>query len=451
MLCFDFCFGLQVIQFGLIISLLTELMEQWIWVGAFFLSPSRIYILAVLFMAFLTHFWCAKTAKTGRETKTYAFAVILVLGFSMVSAAESADLAYSVKRILNATSLYLLPILICFYLRAYQSERDWTDLLRNVGRNISFIGFGVALFGLLQSGTGWLQHSSELRPIFGIPFMRINSVFPDPNFLAYFLVFPLWIVWAGGESATKIKSKSLRWVIVAVILFAIFLTGSRGGQLMIAAAAFSHFLFRQFKLRPKLIMAIECSLVVVFPLVLILISVFGFEFLWSRVGAFDNGTESAFSRVLSWYAGIKIYLESPWFGVGPGNFVTMNKGIYLPYNYVPPWVAIKISALAGHSNVVEGLVETGPFGLAAYFGMQFVVYRALLRAQAQRPLFAIYRSLYFSAALGNTLLTYYPIFLMILVGVLLYLIDVQSVPQRVSKNINQPIAPLPRTQPSGRT
>lgn len=440
-----------MIQAGLIIASLTELKEQWIWVGVFFLSPSRLYILAVLFMAFLNHFWCARTGNTGQETKTYSLSVLLVLGLNIISAVESPDLAYSVKRVLNATSLYLLPILICFYLRANQSRQDWSDLLPTTGKTLSLVGFGVALFGIVQSGTGWLQHSSELRPLLGIPFRRINSVFPDPNFLAYFLVFPLWIVLAGGEAATKIKSSTFRWMIIAVILFAIVLTGSRGGQLMIVAATFSHLLFRLFKYRPKLIMVIECTLVVVFPLVLILISVFGFEYLWSRVGAFDSSTESAFSRVLSWYAGIKIYLESPWFGVGPGNFVTMNKGIYLPYNYVPPWVAINISTLAGHSNVVEGLVETGPFGLAAYFGMQFVVYRALLRAQALRPQFAIYRSLYFSAALGSTLITYYPIFLMILIGVLLYLVDAMPVSKTVSKDRHDLSAPIRRAQLSGRT
>lgn len=440
-----------MIKAGLIIASLTELMEQWIWVGAFFLSPSRIYILVLLFIAFLTHFWCSKTAGAGQETKTYSLAVLLLLGLSIFSAVESPNLGYSVKRVLNATSLYLLPILICFYLRANQARQDWSDLLRTTGNTLSLVGFGVALFGILQSGTGWLQHSSELRPLFGIPFRRINSVFPDPNFLAYFLVFPLWIVLVGGEAATKIKSIAFRWLIVATIFFAIVLTGSRGGQLMIVAASFSFLLFRLFKHRPKVIMLIECTLVVAFPLVLILMSVFGFEYLWYRVGAFDNGTESAFSRVLSWYAGIKIYLESPWFGVGPGNFVTMNKGIYLPFNYVPPWVAVKISTLAGHSNVVEGLVETGPFGLAAYFAMQFVVYRALLRAQALHPQFAIYRSLYFSAALGNTLITYYPIFLMMLIGILLYLIDALPTLKYVSDDPRNSISPIPITQLSGQT
>lgn len=194
---------------------------------------------------------------------------------------------------------------------------------------------------------------------------------------------------------------------------------------MAGAAIFSYFLYKLFKRRPSVCFYIEAIVVVVAPIVILAYSYFQFERIVANASSFDTGGESGLSRVLSWYSGLMLYLDHPIFGVGPGNFVTLHKGIYLPYNYVHPWVADNISTLAGHSNVLETLVESGPFTLAAYFGMQLVVYGALFYGSVknQDGRYAMFRTLYFCAAIGNIFISYYPIFLMYIIGILLFSID----------------------------
>lgn len=412
-----------MIQIGLYISTLTEFLDKLLWVGVFFLSPSRLYVLALLGSTFLAYAWKRTPIKLGAIARRYGLAVSLLLVVSLISAFHSLYVGYSIKRVLNATSLYLIPIFVYLYLRNRYSSKDVPELLQSIGKNTVYIGCFVSVFGFIQAFTGWLQFSSEFRPVFGIPLARINSFFLDKNFCAYFLVFPFWLLIAAGETATGIRTRNVRWALALVILVAIALTGSRGGLLMVAAAIFSHLLQCIFKSRLAALSMIECLLVLLAPTLMLLAAYFGFELIWKHVSSFDTDTESGFSRIMSWYSALMIYLRDPILGVGPGHFVVLDKGIYLPFNYVPAWVAGRISPLAAHSNVLETLVETGPLALVMYFWMQFIVYRGLLSAQSTLPTLAIYRSLYFAAAIGNCFISYYSIFLMLITGILLFLVE----------------------------
>lgn len=450
-----------MIHIGLYISTLTEFLDQLLWVGAFYLSPSRLYVLALLGLTFMTYAWKRTPIELGATALRYGLAVSMLLTISLISAFHSLYVGYSIKRVLNATSLYLIPIFVYLYLRNRYSNEDVPALLKSIGKHTVAIGCIVSVFGFAQAFTGWLQFSSEFRPIFGIPLARINSFFLDKNFCAYFLVFPFWLLIAGGEAATGIRARNIRWALALTVLVAIVLTGSRGGFLMVAAAIFSHLLQRILNSRLAAVSVIECLLVLLAPSLMLMAAYFGFEFIWKHVSSFDTDTESGFSRIMSWYSGLMIYLRDPILGVGPGHFVALDKGIYLPFNYVPIWVAGRISTLAAHSNVLETLVETGPFALVAYFWMQFIIYSGLLRAQSTLPNLAIYRSLYFAAAIGNCFISYYSIFLMLITGILLFLVEQslinsekQSLPERgktsLGKASHLSVRPLQRL-PAGTT
>lgn len=425
-----------MIYFGLFLSSVTELLEQLINVGAFFLSPARIFIVVILYIAFLAY--CAnggvRGAILGGAARLYGVSVAILLLLTGASVATSPDVLYSLKRTANATSIYVLPLIVYIYLRVCQKKYPADMLLKNLGRTLVWTGFVVALFGFLQAGTGILRTFTEVRSLFGLPVYRINSVFPDPNFLAYFLVFPWWLAAVGGEDLTGIQTRIFRMAICAIILLAILLTGSRGGFLMIAAVIGSVLVSRICRKLPRAIFSLEAGVVVLLPVVLLVSAYYGFEFIYHHTNAVDTGNESGFSRVLAWYSGLRLYLTHPVMGVGPGNFVTMEKGNFLPHNYIQPWVALRIDTLAGHSNVLETLVESGPLTLAAYFFMQLVVYRTLFRASMiyKDSRFAIFRTLYFAAAVGNVVISYFPIFLMFTIGVLLFAFDrdvVERAPQ----------------------
>lgn len=415
-----------MIYFGLVLSSLTELMERFINIGAFYLSPTRIFLLALAYASYLTYCGSATSPITlGRTARRYALAVAALITLTGLSVMASDDLEYSVKRALNTTSIYVMPLVVYLYLSLSSHKYTSGDLLRKTGKCIVYSGLFVALFGFLQEATGILQLSGEVRSLGPIPYTRINSLYLDGNFLAYFLLFPFWLAAVGGEPLTGIVSRGWRWTIAVLILVAIVLSGSRGGALMVAAALGSHWLYRLANGRRGWVLAVEVPLMVLLPLCLLAYAYLGFEHIVTYVSVADTGNESGFSRVLAWYSGLRLYFDHPWLGVGPGNFVTMDKGNLLPFNYVQPWVALRISTLAGHSNVLETLVESGPFTLAAYFMVQLCVYLALLRASAVNGdrRFAVYRSIFFATVMGNLVISYYFLFFMILIGVLLFSMD----------------------------
>lgn len=415
-----------MIYFGLVLSSLTELFERLIDLGAFYLSPTRLFLLVLAYVTYVGYCGVAKHPwKFGPSAKRFTAAVVALILLTALSVTASSDFEYSGKRALNTTSIYLMPLVVYVYLGVNSAKYPPELLMRKVGKCIVYSGLVVALFGFLQEASGIFQVSREVRFLGPIPYTRINSLYLDGNFLAYFLLFPLWLTLAGGEPLTGISSRGKRLTIAALLLVALVLSGSRGGVLMLLAACGSHLLYRLAKGRRSLILALELPFMVVVPLLLLGYAYYGFEYIVAHVNTIDTGNESGFSRILAWYSGLKIYFQHPWLGVGPGNFVTLDKGNLLPVNYVQPWVALRISALAGHSNVLEILVESGPFTLAAYFMVQLSLYFALLRASLKHgdTRFAIYRSIVFATVIGNLLISYYFLFFMILIGVLLFAID----------------------------
>lgn len=415
-----------MIYFGLVISSLTELFERLIDLGAFYLSPTRLFLLVLAYMAYIGY--CGVTTrqlKIGPSANRFAMAVLALILLTVLSVTASGDLEYSGKRALNTTSIYLMPLVVYLYLVVNGPKYPADVLLRKTGKCIVYSGLVVALFGFLQEVTGIAQFSGEVRYVGPLPYTRINSLYMDGNFLSYFLLFPFWLAVMGGEALTGISSRAERMAIAGLVFIALLLSGSRGGILMVGAAAGSHWLYKLSKGRRGWVLAVELPVMVLLPLVLLAYAYFGFEHIVAHVNSVDTGNESGFSRILAWYSGLRLYFDHPWLGVGPGNFVTLEKGILLPGNYVQPWVALKISTLAGHSNVLEILVESGPFTLAAYFMVQLSVYLALLRASATHgdQRFAVYRSIVFATVVGNLLISYYFLFFMILIGVLLFALD----------------------------
>lgn len=433
-----------MIYVGLFISSLTELLERLINVGAFYLSPTRLFLLVLAFVTYVSYCGMTQGKLTfGPSARRFALAVLALILLTALSVTASDDMEYSGKRALNTTSVYLMPLVVYCYLALRSAKYPPGLLLRSAGKCVVYSGVVVALFGFLQEATGVLQLSREVRHLGPVPFTRINSLFMDGNFLAYFLLFPLWLALVGGEPLTGIASRWRRLLFAFLIFIALILTGSRGGVLMLAAAIGSHGLYKLVKGRPGWVMAIELPVMVLLPVALLMYSYVGFEFIVSRVSAVDTGNESGFSRVLAWYSGIKLYFDHPWLGVGPGNFVTMDKGTLLPVNYVYPWVAARISALAGHSNVLEVLVESGPFTLAAYFMVQISLYLALLRASTVYgdARFAVYRSIVVATVIGNLLISYYFLFYMILIGVLLFALDRDVFLKARARASAAPVAP----------
>lgn len=424
--------GKTILQIIILVLSLSELTEQLINIGDFYLSIPRILLIIIIFLAFAT----VSVKKVSFKYYTpVLFPMFLLIVFQFVSVFVSPDLLYSFKRWLNYFTLFLLPIIISVLSPSiYSSIGLSISTIYNNTKNAAYVSIPILLVvSIYQIVTLNFVNRVEFRTLFNISFLRIDALFYDPNFLASYLVFVSAFI-----SPTFFDLKNLRWyakegLAFVIVLILVFLTGSRGGiiallfcttvKLMINGNYSSFILNKKF-----------AFLVSMFPIVVIGSVYLKFSILTSSIHGFDDESLSALSRALSWYAGISLFLENSIFGVGPGNFVTMNKASYLPSGVAEPWRIDKINELAGHCNILELFVESGFFAGFSYMLLFYAVTKVFfeLRKKADLKL-VIYVDNYWISILGfyitTTFVTYFPIWFFFCFG--LFLIQLRIMATKV--------------------
>jgi O-antigen ligase len=174
----------------------------------------------------------------------------------------------------------------------------------------------------------------------------------DPNRLCAVLVFsvPLALILAlRGTSRTQ---RAYGWAALAVLLSNVYLTNSRGGTIALAVALgvlLIHFIgwFRGCLLAAG---------------VLALMLAFGPD----RFHPDLQGDDSAMGRIMAWEAGLRMFEESPLFGVGYDQFIERHP-------------------LTAHNAFMLALAETGFLGALAWLGLNYwAVLTATRVRRAQR-------------------------------------------------------------------
>ncbi|SFC98177.1 O-antigen ligase like membrane protein [Thiohalospira halophila DSM 15071] len=275
-----------------------------------------------------------------REKDFGAPAFVLLVGLVLAMVASRVALGWLGG--IPAVISEFLPILLIFLLVATvvsTLSRQRVFLVLLFGASVY-----MSLHGIQQhlTGTGWTGAELLAGRI------RYIGFFHDPNDLGLFLVMTLPMAFfLFGRS----RSPAVRLPLVlgvAVVFYAIYLTGSRG-TLLATLAVLGVYFARRYGWTVSALLA-----ALVLPVLLLLLP--------SRFTDLDPGESSAHGRVEAWYNGMQMFQSNPLTGVGWGRFTEFNP-------------------LTAHNSLVLVLAETGLLGLTfwlAFFGgVVWLLFRVL--------------------------------------------------------------------------
>src|SRR5579859_3439277 len=239
------------------------------------------------------------------------------------------------------------PVVFYLLLRATPLDR------RALWRIFDFFIIGavyVALVGLYQYVTGTNLITAEE----GVA--RIRSVYGSPNNLALYLgrALPITLAVAviGGSRWRRIAYAAAG----ALIGLTILLTFSKGALVLGVPAALAAVLVVWLGRRGWLI--VGAALLVAVAAVPLLARVPRFA------GMLDLTSGTTFFRVELWISAWRMFLDHPWFGVGPDNFLQLYRSRYiLPDAWQDPNLSHP------HNILLDFLSRLGLFGAAAGVAM----------------------------------------------------------------------------------
>ncbi len=260
----------------------------------------------------------------------------------------------------------------------------------------------LALVGAasLEAAYGLFQFLTRRGPDFFVigPFMRAFGHFSQPNPFAGYLATALPVafalaLWSKDEEAGPLRLAALGprrlsasvalWARPATLLLAaaVFASLSRGAWMGVALAGAVMLAVASPRSRRWLVALCAALLLLgLLGLVGALPAVVSERLgvVAEYFGLFDVRTVdvtpenwSIVERMAHWQAGWYMFLEHPWFGVGPGNY----DAVYDRYN-LPGWLE---SLGHAHNYYLNLAAETGIFGLSGFLLTLALAYRAAIR------------------------------------------------------------------------
>ncbi|WP_096085992.1 O-antigen ligase family protein [Agaribacterium haliotis] len=211
----------------------------------------------------------------------------------------------------------------------------------------------VVLFGSLVGLVALYNKSAGIGLVEGTRVTigrQIGSVLGDPNDLALVLMFPMAFALGMALTANLGRlTRSLGFIAVPILFFAVLATQSRGGLLGILAVM-GVFAYRKIHSKTLLF-----SLAGLFSVVLFVAAGISGR---SSGGAAEEGLDaSAQGRLYAWEAAFKMAVDNPLFGVGIDNFYSNY------FYYSNHWDGLNHAV---HSTWFGVLAETGFLGLAVF-------------------------------------------------------------------------------------
>ncbi len=213
---------------------------------------------------------------------------------------------------------------------------------------IAICAFVIALHSIEQWATGYGWTGLPIRPHDG----RVHylGIFNDPNDLGTLLVtvVPIMIHWLGREKAGGIGVVYL--ITMIAVLFAIYLTNSRGALLAVGVVLFLEASKRYGMVKGAIAGAMLVAVAVA----------------RTRFAELDVNEASAAGRIDAWYQGFEMFKSNPLFGVGYHNFTEHH-------------------FRTAHNSFVLVLAETGIIGFFFWLTMILVTFVILINFLRKTP------------------------------------------------------------------
>nr|MBA2678253.1 O-antigen ligase family protein [Ktedonobacteraceae bacterium] len=316
----------------------------------------------------------------------YLAVTMLLLLLAMVASTTVAlSLSASLKEIVKWLELTVVVLLGTQYIRT--RRQIWTLVVLLCLAAITQAGYGYAQAFFNLGPTSFIRDSS----------LRVYSTFGQPNPYAGYLNMTLMITLALALLGGNWTTRFLAAITTAILAGVEILTQSKGGWLALIVAAlfiivvgFPHFRKLMAVVGIAFLAFIEAAFSGKIPArfyqsLLVRVGVVGISF---TAPSPDNYANS--ERVAHWFAGIRMFLDRPFLGVGIGNY----EPAYPPY--APGIFVIPLGH--AHNYFINIAAEAGLFGLLAFvlfittvFVMGSRTIRALdrrtqkLRLQVMRP------------------------------------------------------------------
>ena len=231
-----------------------------------------------------------------------------------------------------------------------------TDRLRTAALMLVFFGLVLAVEGIdhktSQSGLGWAgQALGWIDPeaaAAGEPGRtRWINIFDGPGVFCVVYTVALPFVMQYLVTPFGAGARLLGMGLLALLLVAIYFTGSRGGFLT-TLALFALFVAVRYKISLMKIALVGAVISVAFTLAP------------SYITTLDDPSKSTKYRVQMWIEGVEMVQQNPLFGIGKGNFLKYT------------------GKLIAHNSSIEIMGETGLPGLFFWIGLIYMSLKNVL-------------------------------------------------------------------------
>jgi len=359
----------EKVFFGLV--LLVLLAPFWVFKDLLFpyITSKAFYLRIVIELAFPLYLYLVLSVKQYRPSfkNPLTVAVTAFVVLNLVSALFGVNPLKSLwGNFERMGGVFYLAHLTLYYFYILLLAQMKQDYMRKFVLAVISLGAILSVYGVLV----WLKIFTFL-PDPSYP--RISATFGNPIFFASFLILPMFLTLFYLLQEDRKWMKALYGVVIALELWSILLSQTRGAVVGLGLAFFVSAI-AYIALTPKKKLKIWGG---VTALALVLILTFGFlnpqvfpqGTILRRIFSLRDGNTEA--RLVQWRIALKGFTHHPVIGVGAEAYSVVSNANYNPeiYNYDRSWFD------KPHNYFLEVLVTTGVVGFAAYLSMLvFVIF-----------------------------------------------------------------------------